>query len=261
MFRTGLPGGWGAIMLVEHGRRPIHDHSVPKRERPKKRLMLPVYNPHTGVPFFGEDGRQLLVAVKKVMTDEHGRPVYGGDGKLVFEDAYTRSAPMTKPECTVVTLLLFSPENEASVYVGWSWLHWKDRKEFKRKIGYRIARSRALRRMNRSEAIPGDVKEALSFWCRLVTSRAISSPVAGLEGEDGDEDRDEVNEQGGGSEAGIEQIAAAAPGGPTTETVVDVPVQQSNPPERVSIETTSAARVIGNRRKADRPRHEEPARP
>lgn len=180
MLRTKFSNGWTATMLVDHGRRPIHDHSVPKGQRPRRQRKVPAYNPNDGSPILDEAGNQIMIPAKRIKLDAHGQKVFK-DGCPVLEEWMHRPAPRQTPECTVCTILLEDPDGDAHAFTGWTWLHWRDRKRFSRKIGARIAKSRALAGMHIS-MVPEEMKMAVVAWLRGLPSETISELMSGSNG-------------------------------------------------------------------------------
>lgn len=263
MINVKLANGWKVKVFVEFGRRPIHDHSAPRRERMPVPITVPVYN-DKGEPILDEDGEQTYMVAKRIKVNRKGRRVYK-DGQPVFVTALKRPAPMVEPECTVCHIVMEDPEGESIVYSGWAWFHWKDRLQakrrqakkanstgpvtsgFSREIGFKIAKRQALEQMNLSSFVPPDIRQAISIWAstlllehvqkrdrlqQMITATDTTSEAdEGTYTEEPDENPEDQDDQ----------FAA--------EAATHVDTEQHTEPQRVNVETQPVGRIVGGRAK------------
>jgi hypothetical protein len=176
--RMRLPNGWSAMMLTHFPRRPIHNHDVPHALRQRRPVMVPAYNPDNGEPVIDEEGRQLLIHVKRIKTHPHtGKPVFDSRGRLQMEEMFERPSPRMPPEVATTVIIITNPEGKDWTFFGDAFLHWKDYMAFSREVGFRISATRALRQLNQLKWIPSEVRMALSAWIHGLPGEALTRLV------------------------------------------------------------------------------------
>lgn len=228
MLQAKFSSGWTATMLIDHGRRPIHDHSIPKGQRPRRQKQAPAYDPDNGAPILDEAGNQIMIPVKRVKLDANGQKIFK-DGWPIFEEHMHRPPPRQTPECTVCTVILEEPGGKVHAFTGWAWLHPKDKQRFSRKVGVKVAKTHALAHMHVS-AIPEEMKLAVAAWLRGLPPETISELMGG--GTDG---------------SGVPEQRAPEP------VRDEIPGEDNHQVDahEMTVETKPTARVVGARRKEE----------